>query len=55
MRSFRVRVHNCGHYHKSLKDPCSDARRRKSICESGVTEDASSSGSPQVVVRLNVE
>lgn len=46
MCSFRVRVHNCGHYHKSLKHPCSEAKSRKEVCERVTTEDASTSGSP---------
>lgn len=36
----------CGHYHKTLKGPCKDAKRRKTVCESGTLEDASTSGAP---------
>lgn len=46
MCSFRVRVHNCGHYHKTLKRLCRDAKSKKKVCESGTTEDASTSGTP---------
>ncbi|EGE77071.1 hypothetical protein BDDG_00008 [Blastomyces dermatitidis ATCC 18188] len=46
MCSFRVRVHNCGHYHKNLNRPCGDANRKKEVCEAGTTEHASTSGSP---------
>ncbi|RAK96004.1 uncharacterized protein BO80DRAFT_367510, partial [Aspergillus ibericus CBS 121593] len=41
---FSVRVHNCGHYRKTLKQPCKDAEQRKSLCPSGNTTDASTTG-----------
>ncbi|RAH76995.1 hypothetical protein BO86DRAFT_324304 [Aspergillus japonicus CBS 114.51] len=41
MCNFQVRVHKCGHYDKNLTNPCEDAKRRKSVCKSGVTEVAS--------------
>ncbi|KAL3459611.1 hypothetical protein BJX64DRAFT_200654 [Aspergillus heterothallicus] len=46
MCSFTVRVHNCGHYRKTLKKPCGDAKRDKKLCRSGNTEDASTTGTP---------
>ncbi|KAK2787044.1 hypothetical protein FQN53_005744 [Emmonsiellopsis sp. PD_33] len=43
---FTVRVHNCGHYRKTLKQPCEDAKRVKSLCRSDNTEDSSTTGTP---------
>ncbi|KAL5332509.1 hypothetical protein BJX70DRAFT_129018 [Aspergillus crustosus] len=44
MCSFTVRVHNCGHYRKTLKQPCGPAKQDKKLCHSGNTEDASTTG-----------
>ncbi|KGO69156.1 hypothetical protein PITC_096420 [Penicillium italicum] len=45
MCHYRVRVHNCGHYDKTLKTACGPAKRAKKACTPGSHEDASTSGS----------
>lgn len=44
MCQYRVRVHNCGHYDKTLKTACAPAKRTKKVCTPGSLEDASTSG-----------
>ncbi|RAK75697.1 uncharacterized protein BO72DRAFT_529018 [Aspergillus fijiensis CBS 313.89] len=44
MCSFQVRVYGCGHYVKNLSNPCKDAERRQSVCETGITEIACTTG-----------
>ncbi|PYI25429.1 hypothetical protein BP00DRAFT_490915 [Aspergillus indologenus CBS 114.80] len=46
MCSFTVRVHNCGHYRKTLKQPYKNAKRERLLCYSSNTEDASTTGTP---------
>ena len=43
MCTFTLRVHSCGHYKKSLKMPCDDAKKKKEVCDSG-SEDSSTTG-----------
>ncbi|KAJ5844840.1 hypothetical protein N7534_008509 [Penicillium rubens] len=46
MCSYSIRVDNCGHYHKKLKQPCKPAKAKKEPCMPGTGEDASTSGTP---------
>ncbi|KAL2177917.1 uncharacterized protein P884DRAFT_128913 [Thermothelomyces heterothallicus CBS 202.75] len=43
MCTFTLRVYTCGHYTKSLKKPCKDAKKNKQVCHSG-NEDSSTTG-----------
>ncbi|KAI3335908.1 hypothetical protein F4824DRAFT_136429 [Ustulina deusta] len=40
---FTIRVHTCGHWKKSLKNPCDDAKEKKKVCDSG-SEDSKTTG-----------
>ncbi|KAI3342006.1 hypothetical protein F4824DRAFT_271105 [Ustulina deusta] len=40
---FTIRVHTCGHWRKSLKNPCDDAKEKKEVCDSG-SEDSKTTG-----------
>lgn len=35
MCTFTTRVSRCGHYTKSLSTPCSDAKKKKEVCDGG--------------------
>ena len=43
MCDFTIRVFTCGHWKKSLKSPCNDAKEKKEVCEDG-NEDAKTTG-----------
>lgn len=34
MCTFDERVHECGHYKKTLSNPCDDAKKNKEVCSS---------------------
>ncbi|PGG95928.1 hypothetical protein AJ80_09895 [Polytolypa hystricis UAMH7299] len=43
MCEFQTRVHSCGHYAKTLLEPCKEAKKSKVPCETG-SEDSKTTG-----------
>jgi hypothetical protein len=43
MCKFQTRVHSCGHYEKTLLQPCEDAKKAEEPCSSG-SEDSKTTG-----------
>jgi len=43
MCSFTIRVFSCGHYTKSLRNPCGPAKKKQEVCDSG-SEDSKTTG-----------
>lgn len=41
---FDERVHNCGHYHKTLTIPCKEAKNKKVVCTTEIKIRAVSTG-----------
>ncbi len=43
MCKYQTRVHSCGHYEKTLLQPCDDAKKAEKVCSSG-SEDSKTTG-----------
>ncbi|KAF2195588.1 hypothetical protein K469DRAFT_545995 [Zopfia rhizophila CBS 207.26] len=43
MCTFLTRIHSCGHYTKTLKAPCDNAKKSQEVCRSG-SEDSKTTG-----------
>lgn len=44
MCKWLTRVHSCGHYTKTIQEPCNDAKKIKKVCDYGSEESKTTGG-----------